>query len=141
MKFREIYCAVFVIFLFIAGCSSGEYDLDEYQVQYTEKTLVYDTTRISKQETIEQQEKKEEILSSVTYTYLVQIGAFAIKDNFDRFFEKAKSLLGDRVYYGYISDLYKIRIGDFNTKKEALDYREMVKGLGYYDAFIIAVRK
>lgn len=141
MKFKEIYGAIIVIFMFIAGCNSGEYDIDEYQVQYTEKSLVYDTSQIVKKDNEEKQEAREEILSSVTYTYIVQIGAFANKDNFDRFFEKAKSLLGDRVYYAYISDLYKIRIGDFSNKSEALDYREMVRGLGYFDAFIIAVRK
>ncbi len=141
MSFKKLYGAIFVICVFIVGCDSGQYEIDEYQIPYTEKTLVYDTTQIAEKETQEKQEIKEEILSSVSYTYIVQIGAFAIKDNFDRFFEKAKSVLGDRVYYGYISDLYKIRIGDFNTKNEAVVYRDYVRGLGYWDAFIIAVRK
>jgi cell division septation protein DedD len=141
MKFKEIYGTIFVIFVFIAGCNSGEYDLDEYQFQNTERSLKYDSSQIANKENEEKQEAREELLSSVTYTYIVQIGAFANQDNFERFFEKAKSTLGDRVYYAYINELYKIRIGDFSNKSEALDYRQMVIGLGYYDAFIIAVRK
>jgi len=124
---------------FIAGCSSGEYEIDEYKVDYVEKTIIADTIKkvVIKEDPIKEDIKKDPI----SYTYVVQIGAFTMLSNFSKFLERAKQVLGDEVYYEESGGLYKIRIGSYNNKTEALKYVDFVKSKGYTDAFIITRKK
>ena len=124
---------------FLIGCNSGEYDREDTQVEYVEKTLKFDTLETSIRDTVL---KKEELVlntTTQTFTFIVQIGAFAIPDNFQRFYSQAKSKLGEDLYYAVINSLYKIRIGNYSNKGEALKMLEYVKSLGYDDAFIVTV--
>jgi sporulation related protein len=115
----------------ILSCSSGEYDLEQYKVDYIEKTIKRDTI---KSEITEQ-------FRPGKYVYVVQIGAFTEKSNFDRFFAKATEILGNDVYNVFIDNLYKIRIGKFIDNRTALNLLEKVKSLGYNDAFIITTKQ
>lgn len=124
------------------GCSSGEYDIEEYKVDYTEKTVKTDTIKklIVKDDQIkDDKNNKDNIKDNLkdSYSYVVQIGAFAIQSNFDRFMEKARQILGDGVYYEQSGNLYKIRIGKFNNRAEAIKFAEQVKSKGYSDAFVV----
>ena len=134
----NIISVLFVVLgLHFAGCSSSEYDIDEYQVSYTEKTVKADTI-------IKYVENKDTVINDKIfddkkdkYSYIVQIGAFVMKSNLDRFFEQAKQQVGPEVYYEFNNNLYKIRVGYFTNRAEAMLQLEKVLSMGYSDAFIV----
>jgi cell division protein FtsN len=136
MKFITLYIAIlFLICAFFTGCGSGEYEINQTKIDYTEKTLVYDTIDVIVEDSNPKEERK------YTYSYVVQIGAFQIKTNFDNFFERARSTLGPEVYYDIQNNLYKIRLGNFTNRAEAIILLDKVKELGYTDAFVITTRR
>lgn len=142
MKFQDINFLVLLIFsVILFGCNSGEYDLEQTQVEYVEKTLKFDTVKTLVRDTVVNREDLENLKNKTkeTFTFIVQIGAFREPGNFQRFFESAKIKLGEEVYYVVINELYKIRIGSYKNKADALQMLEKVKSLGYFDAFIITV--
>jgi cell division septation protein DedD len=131
------YCFLFLLGIFLADCGSGPYDLHETGIQTEEKKIEADTTKIVTKKSEDKQEVSEKPES---FTFIVQIGAFMIPFNFERFYSNAKSLLGNEVYYEIRNNLFKIRIGKYDNKAEALQFLNYVKGLGYYDAFIITIK-
>ena len=142
LKFVKLYLLFIILSItaLFASCSSGEYDIDEYKVDYTEKTVKADTIR---KVTIKDDKIKEDKtdLTKDSYTYIVQIGAFLIPSNFERFFTRAKQSLGEGVYYDQSGGLYKIRIGNYSNRAEAIKYMEFTKTKGYYDSFVITRKK
>lgn len=139
-KFVKIFflISVFVPAVYLVGCSSGEYEINSYKVDYVEKVVKYDT---SKKIALDDKIKEDKNVNKDSYTYVVQIGAFLSKSYFERFYEIAKQTLGDEVYYEQSNYLYKIRIGSYNTRAEAIKYLEFVKSKGYNDAFVISKKK
>jgi cell division protein FtsN len=132
---NTVIISFFLILAALTGCSSGEYDIEQYETKETEKSLKYDTlTTIKEDKSLKDPVKDEK---KDAYTYVVQIGAFIIKSNFDRFYDNAKRIVGSEVYYDFINNLYKIRIGKFRNRAEAIQMLEKVKQLGYWDAFIV----
>ncbi len=131
------YLAVLVFGIYLMGCSSGPYDLNETNIKHEEKTITADTVKTVTESSEKHNEIKEEVGS---FTFIVQVGAYFITYNFQRFYETAKARLGENLYYEMSNDLYKIRIGRFTNKAEALQLLDFVKSLGYDDAFIITVR-
>jgi len=136
---KYIFPLLLIVIYVLQGCGSVEYEIDEYNIEYEEKTIVTDTIKIfidKDEEPIKTDlpERKE------VYTYIVQIGAFAIKSNFERFYNKARLILGNDVYYEISGNLYKIRIGNYSNRAEAIKMAEYCKTRGYYDAFIITRR-
>ncbi len=119
--------------LYIA-CSSGEYEETEYRVHYTEKTVKSDTIR---RITLKDDKIKEDKFNKDSYTHIVQIGAFSIQSNFDRFLERARQVLGEEVYYEQSGNLFKVRIGRYGTRADAMKFVEIARSKGYTDAFII----
>lgn len=138
MTFKRKYLIHLSIFLGLLwfGCSSGEYQLEQHQTDYVEKTLKVDT--VKKVEVIDTTTK---VTNKDSYSYIVQIGAFVIKSNFDRFFEGAKASMGETVFYEFSNNLYKIRIGNYSNKAEALKQLEFAKQHGYNDSFIVTVKR
>jgi cell division septation protein DedD len=123
---------------YFIGCSSGAYDLDEVTVHYTEKTIVADTIKVVTENT---EEIKEEITGPPnSFSFVVQIGAFINQSYFEKFYKRAKSILGGGVYYELKNNLYKIRLGKYNNRAEAMQLVNRVKSLGYFDAFIVTIR-
>ena len=144
LKFVKIFSVIFLAFpaAYFTACSSGEYDIEEYQVDYTEKTVKTDTIKkvVLKDDSIKLDKNNKDNIKDNTkdsYTYIVQIGAFSIQSNFDRFIERARQTLGNDVYYEQSGNLYKIRIGKYSNRAEAIKFAEFVKTKGYYDAFVI----
>jgi cell division protein FtsN len=138
------YLSLLAISLFQFYCSSGEYEIDEFKITYNEKTVVADTLKIIsdniKQDKTEITDNiKDNMRESVSFS--VQIGAFSMQSNFERFFNIAKQTLGADVFYEYSGNLYKIRIGNFNNRAEAIRYAEFAKTKGYLDAFVITKKK
>jgi hypothetical protein len=125
---------------YYTGCSSGEYEIAEYKVQYDEKTIVIDTIGIItdiKEDITKREELKLDVKVKETFTFTVQIGAFINKDNFDRFLAVAKQKVGAEVYFEMQNGIYKIRVGNFTNRAEAMKYWEQARRLGYFDAFVI----
>jgi len=140
MKIKDIKLLVFLFLsTYLIACNSGEYDLEQIQVEYVQKTLKYDTIQTSIVDTVVKKQDIDNKLPKENFTFLVQVGAFREPDNFQRFYENAKIKLGDEVYYIILNELYKIRIGNFKNKSDALKLLDDVKSKGYYDAFIITV--
>jgi len=126
-------------FIVIIGCSSGEYELEQHKVDYVEKSLKIDTI---KKVVINDTDKiKDNITTKDVYTYVVQIGAFTMKSNFERFYETARMTLGNEVYYEFTNNLYKIRIGNYSNRADAIKYVSYVISKGYSDAFVITKKK
>jgi cell division septation protein DedD len=124
------------------SCSSGEYDIEEYNIKYTETSLKIDTIRkADTTQIVKHEEQREEFTKPVKYSYVVQIGAYSIRSNYERFIQRARQVLGSEVYDTFENNLYKIRIGKFFDKGEALKLLEKVKGLGFYDAFVITTKQ
>jgi len=141
MDIIKIYICILLSCCFIAACSSGEYDLEKTTIENTQKQIVRDT--INKPLANEEKEEiKEEIRSpNESYSYIIQIGAYFIESNYSAFFDKSKSILGNDVYYTFTNGLYKIRIGSYDNRNDALNFLDHVRSLGFDDAFIITVRK
>lgn len=136
VKIQFFIFAVLTAMSFV-GCGSGEYDVDQYQLNYTEKTVKVDTLKkITINENDQIKEDKKETVQKDVYTYVVQIGAFVNQPNFERFYEQAKQVLGDGVFYEQSNNLYKVRIGNYGNRADAIKYLEIVKSKGYLDAFI-----
>ena len=137
MDYIKLYILILGCAFYCWGCNSSEYDLDEYTINTTEKKVVVDTIK----KVTDNQEKKETTQKNENFVFVVQIGAFFIKSNFDAFFEKAKQVVGNDVYFVSTSSLYKIRVGSYTNKSDALKELEKVTSLGYTDAFVITTRK
>lgn len=140
LKLVKILSVIFLVLpaVYFTACSSGEYDIEEYQVDYTEKTIKADTLKkiVIKDDSIKQ-DKNNKDNTKESYSYIVQIGAFSMQSNFDRFFQRARQTLGNDVYYDQSGNLYKIRIGKYTNRAEAIKFAEFVKTKGYFDAFVV----
>ena len=64
-----------------------------------------------------------------------------MQSNFERFFEISKAKLGEEVSYEFSNNLYKIRYGKYSDKAEALKLLTYVKENGFFDDFIVTVKK
>lgn len=143
-KYLICFSLTLAVALFYYGCGSGEYELEEHKIDYVEKTLKYDTVKkvvIIDTTGNSDRNKIKDNSSKDSYSYIVQIGAFAIESNFQNFFSYSKSKLGDQVFYEFSNNLYKIRIGKYSDKAEALKQLTYVKENGFYDAFVVTVKK
>jgi len=140
---KILYIFAPLILCFFGGCSSGSYDLEEIRLEYEEKIPVVDSTRVvieRKNEEIKEQ-VKEKIENPDALVFVIQIGAFANESNFRAFFERAKANIGEAVYYKYVNNLYRIRVGEYTNKAEAVKTLEFVKSLGYHDAFMLTTKR
>ena len=84
--------------------------------------------------------------TSTAIVYAVQIGAFESEENASRIEQAAKARFTNpiRKYYDQVTKLYKVSVGSFATKDEALEFRKTlgVKYPGEYnDAWIVEVPK
>ncbi|UCE26457.1 MAG: SPOR domain-containing protein [Candidatus Coatesbacteria bacterium] len=70
--------------------------------------------------------------------FRVQVSAVSYEDNADRIADEVRDrLTGYSVYVDYISDLYKVRVGDCTTRSAAETLRSKLVNLGYDDAWIV----
>ncbi len=144
LKFAKIYLSIFPVFLafYFTACSSGEYEVQTYKVDYTEKTVKIDTIKkitLNDDKIKQDKNDKDNIKDNTkeTYSYIVQIGAFSMQSNFENFLTRAKQVLGEDVYYEQSGNLYKVRIGKYGNRAEAIKFVEIVRSKGYTDAFVV----
>ena len=155
-----IFCVV--IALSFVGCSSSEETTDkqetppppaevknapEQPAPKTEQPPVkkIDTVNVDVQNTqkptYEPKETPPPSPTLPTGKYSVQIGAYKMPDNADRIASLAKERFNLNVYttLDKVDNLYKVMIGDFNSKDEARNFRdEMARNFpsDYKDAWV-----
>lgn len=133
-KINLLFLPVLTAFYLIA-CTSGEYEVTTYKVDYTEKTVKIDTIRrITLNDDKIKQDKNN---SRDSYSYVIQIGAYSIQTNFENFLNKAKQVLSEDVYYEQSGNLFKVRVGKYINRGDAVRFVEIARSKGYTDAFII----
>jgi cell division septation protein DedD len=141
------YLYVFIFALFIWGCKSATYKIEEVEevVVEPEKTAaVIDTSATDNKSEIKEdlQQIKEsdnkftdkKIISKV---YAIQIGAFIDEKNASVFKSDAEKKINTEIYYKNINGLYKVRVGNINTREEADSLLKSVMESGYSDSFMV----
>jgi len=68
--------------------------------------------------------------------FTIQIGAFNREYRAVNLLNSARQTLNTDVYYQFINSQFKVRLGEFPTKADALGTLEKLWGLGFYGAFI-----
>jgi hypothetical protein len=77
-------------------------------------------------------------VSGVVDGFRVQVSAVSYGDNADRIADEVRDrLVGYPVYVEYVSDLYKVRVGDCATRSDAESLRSKLVNVGYDDAWIV----
>lgn len=69
--------------------------------------------------------------------YSVQLGAFSVLANAVRLTERLRGLGEDVYYFRDESGLYKVRLGDFHSRREAQDRVDSLVSQGLVDAYFI----
>jgi len=69
--------------------------------------------------------------------HTIQVGAFAKLDNAVRLMQKLDALGLDAYYYRHASGLYKVRFGDYSSRKEAQARAVQLRKAGLIDAFYL----
>ncbi len=73
--------------------------------------------------------------------FLVQVFASRSKERAEIIASDLKQVQDFPVYVMFEDDLYKVRIGDFQTRKEAEGFRDYIRGRGYPDAFVVEMKR
>lgn len=136
--------ACFVSFLALIGCSSSKQTEappsppsevkpsaeNPPQVPPTVEKKI-DTLKVDVKDVQKPAYEEKDVPSPVTNfmpsgNFSVQIGAYKMPDNADRIASLAKERFNMKVYtlVDRADNLYKVMIGDFNTKDEARDFRD-----------------
>jgi cell division protein FtsN len=156
----------FLVSLFFGGCSSSDESQGETEEEITQgeqpapKVGVYkpgvgrDTVFITKKDTVVirviQQPKTEltegepaEISVPEGALFTVQIGAFRNPANGDQAYRKAMQEFTESVYkdYNASSDFHRVMVGNFQTKTEALAFRQTCVEKGYADAWVLPIKR
>jgi len=70
--------------------------------------------------------------------YRVQVNASSYQDNANKVADQLRAAFpGTGVYIEHISNLYKVRVGDFRDRASAEAMRDKLKNAGYIDAWIV----
>jgi len=100
---------------------------------------IEDTTRIPQEPEFTFTPQKEEEKKQI-FGYRVQIFAFSDRERAEAAKEEAQHILNQPVYVEHIPGFdgeYKVRVGDFVSRDEAIKYRDYLRRKGYPDAFIV----
>lgn len=148
-KFR-IGLGVFAAFCSLAfySCSIRGYEteeiveeiLDTQKAASTQKfvpsTERYDETAENMYRE-EQNERSSEVQPTIEKgPFTIQIGAFVKEYRAINLFNSARQTLNTEIYYELINSQYKVRLGEFPTKADAMGTLEKLWNLGFYGAFI-----
>jgi cell division septation protein DedD len=68
--------------------------------------------------------------------FTIQIGAFHKEYHAVNLLNSARQTLNTDIYYEFINSQYKVRLGEFPTKADAMGTLEKLWNLGFYGAFI-----
>lgn len=126
----------FLVFIY-NGCNSAIYEIVEVEETVEIKQEVKQPVSEIKEDTkpIDNKFSEKQVVSR---TYVIQIGAFTDEENAEKFTRLAKNKLnGQEIYYKDIDGLYKVRLGSFNSKEDAIGYLTSAKNAGFQDSFVV----
>jgi len=144
-----------ILFLIISSCAVRKTGRQTEVIKIEpEETLKVDTIKVEKDTlpvTIEDTTKKstepeftfapqKEEEKKRIFGYRVQIFAFSERERAEAAKEEAQLILDQPVYVEYVPGFdgeYKVRVGDFISRDEAIKYRDYLRRKGYPDAFIV----
>lgn len=121
------------------SCNSTNYDLEDVEE-------APDTIHIAKNIEIKQEieKPKQEIIEepsnlhkNESKKFTIQLGAFQFEYNAIAVINKAKNYFNFDISYKFIDGLYKVRMGEFDTRADALTMLNSVHNTGYMDSFIL----
>jgi cell division septation protein DedD len=143
MRLNKIsnYILILLIPLLIS-CSSKSYDIEEVEEESTEeqnKTTEHEIKKETEppQEELKTIEPKEEVSKEPEgNVYTIQIGAFNLENNAVTIMNRAKDEFNYEVYYRFIDGYFKVGLGKFKSRAEALSILGKIQASGYADAFI-----
>ncbi len=131
----RILSLVILITLY-AGCNSSIYEIVEVEEPVEIKQEKSPITDIKEEPKITENKFTDKQIMSKTYS--IQIGAFNNEDNASNFTDNARnSLSGQDIYYKNIEGLYKVRLGNFNNRGDAIVFLGKIQEKGFSDSFII----
>lgn len=136
---KILFSAAFVSALFFAACNSAIYEIVEVEepVEIKEEPKQQNPVSEIKEDTKPSENKFSE-KSVVSRTYVIQIGAFNDEGNAEKYSRTAQNKLsGSEITVKNIDGLYKIRLGNFNNKDEAINFLQKAKDAGYGDSFVV----
>jgi cell division protein FtsN len=144
MKKNIINSSILLISVFLyTGCNSAIYEIVEVEepVEIKEE-MKQPVADIKEDMTTKQEEKKEELKYTteqvVSKTFIVQIGAFKSETAAEKLTRSASEIIqGQSVYYKDVEGLYKVRVGSFDNKQDALEFLAKVRALNYSDSFVV----
>lgn len=129
---------VFIVLLLVySGCNSAIYEIVEVEEPIEIKEEVKPPVSEIKEDTkpIENKFSEKQVISR---SYVIQIGAFIDEDNAENFSSSAKSkLFSQQITLKNIDGFYKIRLGSFNNKEEAIKYLKIAIDAGFSDSFVV----
>jgi len=73
--------------------------------------------------------------------FLVQVFASRSKERANIIAEDLRQVQDYPVYVVFEDNLYKVRIGDFETRQQAEGFRDYIRGRGYPDAFVVEMKR
>lgn len=126
-----------------AGCNSAIYEIVEVEepVEIKEDLkppvadIKEDFSNKEEEKTVEPKYSTDQVVSQ---TYIVQIGAYRSENAAEKLTNSASKIITDQaVYYKNVDGLYKVRVGSFNNKQDALDFLYKVRALNYGDSFVV----
>ena len=126
--------------LFYFGCNSTIYEIVEVEEPVEikpEKTFNNDI----KEEISEEPKFTENKFTDkqmISKTFAIQIGAFNEESNASRFTDQArKKISNSEIYFKDIDGLFKVRLGNFSSKTDAISILEELQAKGFNDSFIV----
>ena len=138
MKKKFIGFLVFItLFLVYSGCNSAIYEIVEVEEPVEIKEEVKPPVTEIKEDTKPPENKFSE-KQVVSRMYVIQVGAFNDEANAEKYSNNAKlKLTGHEITLKNIDGLYKIRLGNFTSKEDAINYLKTAKDAGFTDSFVV----
>lgn len=137
MKSFQNGVVVFLIVVFLFGCTTSQQSTDE-----EEQVYIFD--EIPKENTIEAPKTGQYPNLDQAY-YVVQIGAFTTKERAETFAEMSRSKLNNEINISYSEqvNLYVVQITPFyKSKEEAESVKNKLRSFSEFsDAWIVTINK
>lgn len=143
MNMKKLIIPAAFAFAIFTGCNSSIYEIIEVEetVEVKEEPKqeappVTDIPEI-KEETKPSENKFVE-KNVVSRSYVIQIGAYLDEVNAERFMRSAqKKLTKEELVLKNVDGLHKIRLGNFSTKEDAINYLNNILSAGFRDCFVV----
>jgi len=101
------------------------------------KKITVSPTEIPSAAPVEPERPDERRQGEGITVYRVQIGIFEEQKYAEQRAEEARSKVDDKVYIDFEPPFYRVRVGDFKTRKEAQEYVKILQNLGFHGSFWI----